>query len=74
MPNTYIIRARRNDKAHTKDESPWYFAVASEGSTSPVYTTDKHEARQFNSLLSADSYAIALDMDSPEYQHAVDVL
>lgn len=37
-------------------------------------STDKSKARVFSSLLSADSYAAAMDIQYPEWQHTVEVL
>lgn len=73
MPNVYVIRARKAGTVYQPTEQNWFFAIPFDGASSVCYTTDMQEAKRFDSLLSADSYAAALDMESPEYSHAVDL-
>jgi len=71
---TYVIRGRRKDVAHDKDELPWFVAIFRPDQPEVVYTTDVSEAQCFSSLISADTYAVYLDDMSKEHVHAVDVL
>lgn len=64
MPNTYVIKC--NVGNHTLGY------VSLHGDKEAVQT--KVAAKQFDSLLSADSYAAALDMQYPGWSHIVEVL
>ena len=73
-PYIYVLQSRRRDAEHKDDAMPWYVQRFDASQKQAVYTTDVKDAQTFSSLISADSYAIALDGDNPEYHHVVDVL
>lgn len=62
MPNVYVIRGEFDD---------WNYGYVT--NQEDVYAVDKKRARCFSSLLEADSYAAALDMDG-KWTHTVEVL
>jgi len=64
MPNTYVIKCK------VGDVPAGYLSIYADQET--VQT--REAARHFHSLLTADSYAVALDMEFPGWSHVVEVL
>lgn len=66
MSNIYVIKCSIGNSP----EVGGYLSIYSD----TEYTITRAAARHFDSLLSADSYAAALDMQYPGWTHIVEVL